>query len=378
MARDDARTIRVMLQDRLQELLGRILPGGTVNGGMYVVRNPTRDDRSAGSFVIWMHGAAKGGFKDYAGGEADKGDVIDLIAYVHRRPKSDRKFALGWARDFLGLRTMDPKVRQAAADAARAKALQSEKADREDALRKRLHAASMFERAVPILGTPAERYFERREIPLQMIPNVETDMRFAARLEWWRGAEWDTRDDGRRVKVKPGPHFPAVVSAVRKANGDIIAVHCTFLDTDCGAKAPVENAKLMYGAVAGGVVRLTRGPSNQMPEEAALSGRRDPLVIAEGIETALSIGLAAPEARVWAATSISNFANVPVWHACVASVIVAADNVRSDISAQGRVQFEEQMERAIDALSAHDVPVTVMQAHGGANDFNDLLRGDDD
>ncbi len=375
MARDDIRTIRMMLQDRLAELLGRLVPGGNTSGGMYVVKNPTRDDRKAGSFLIWMHGDAKGGFKDYANG--DKGDVIDLIAYAHKRP-DDRKFAISWARDFLGLKTMDPKVRAAAEAAAKAKALQSAAQDKQDALAKRLRAVAMFERALPIEGSPAENYFAARHIPLHLIPNRENDQRFAQRLEWWRGAEWESYGDGgcqRRRKVKPGPSFPAIVSAVRKANGDIIAVHCVFLNADCTGKAPVENPKLMFGAVAGGVIRLTRGPSNQTPEEAALSGRRDPLVIAEGWESAASVAIVAPEARVWAATSISNFANVPVWSACVGSVIVAADNVREDVSPAGRVQFEEAMERAVDALSAHDVPVTVMQSHGGANDFNDLIQG---
>lgn len=366
--RDDARTIRTMLQDRLAELLGRILPGGMTRGGMYVVRNPTRDDRTPGSFVIWMHGPAKGGFKDYAGGDTDKGDVIDLIAYVHRR---DRKFALAWARDFLGLRTMDAKERQAAAIAARAKAQQAERAEKEDRLRKRIRAFEMWNAAQPILGTPAERYFEARGVPLRLIPHLEDDMRFAPLLEWWRGAEWSD-DGGRRRKLRPGPRFPAIVSAVRKGNGDIIAVHCTFLAESCEAKAPVENAKLMFGSVAGGVVRLTRGPSNQTPEEAALSGRRDPLVTSEGIETGLSVAIVAPEARVWAATSLSNIANVPVWHACISSVVVAADNPDLSKGAQARVQFEEQMDRALEALRAHDVPVTPMQPHEGG-DFNDLI-----
>ncbi|WP_398473084.1 toprim domain-containing protein [Tardiphaga sp.] len=371
--RDDSREIRAMLQDRLGEVLGRLLPGGRVDGGLYKAKNPTRDDRNAGSFVVWMHGVAKGGFKDYAGGEADKGDIIDLINYVHRRPKSDRKFAFQWARDFLGLAAMDPRAREAAAAAAKAKALQQERSDKANELAKQLRAVNMFEKAQPIIGSPAERYFEAREIPLSMIANLSGDLRFVPSLEWWRGAEWDMRDQ-KRVKVRPGPTYPAIISAVRKADGSICAVHCTFLDHGCGAKAPVEDPKLMFGAVAGGVIRLTNGPSGQSPEEAAVSGRRDILVISEGIETGLSVAIVAPEARCWAATSVSNFANVPVWHACVLSVVIAADNPSEGKRPEARAQFFEQMERAVEALSQHGIPVTEMTAHGGANDFNDLIR----
>lgn len=375
MAKDDARTIRALLQDRLQELLGKLLPGGHIKSGLYVVKNPTRADNKPGSFVIWMNGAAKGGFKDYAGSDADKGDVIDLIKYVHRRPKSDNKFALDWARDFLGLATMDPRARKAAEEAARAKALQAAKKDSDAALAKKIRIAKMFNTAQPIEDTIALRYFEARECPLQLVPYREDDLRFSPSLEWWRGAEWEDLGEGRRRKVRPGPMYPAVVAAVRNYLDDIIAVHCTFLREDGSGKAPVEDPKLMYGPVAGGVIRLTRGPQNLTPAQASLAGRRDILAISEGIETGLSVAIGAPEARVWAATSISNIANVPVWHACVSSVVIAADNVNPNASAQGRVQFREQMDRAIEALSAHDVPLVVMQPHAGG-DFNDLIRGD--
>ena len=58
-------------------------------------------------------------------------------------------------------------------------------------------------------------------------------------------------------------------------------------------KADVEPAKAMLGASAGGAVRLFGGPG--------------PLVVAEGIETALSLssGLLRATAQVWAALSTS-------------------------------------------------------------------------
>ena len=375
MAKDDARAIRAMLQDRLSELLGVLLPGGRVDGGLYVVRNPTRDDKKPGSFVIWMHGNAKGGFKDYAGSDADKGDVIQLISYVHRRPKSDNKFALEWARDWLGLKTMDPKVRDAAKAAASAKAKQSEQLDKEDALRKRMRALEMFKQGKPLIGSIAERYFEAREIPLQLVTNREDEMRFLPSLEYWRGAEWEQdAKTQRRRKLAPGPSFPAIISAVKNAQGVLIAVHCVFLQADGAAKAPVENAKLMYGGVAGGVIRLTKGGHNQTIEEAALSGARDTLIISEGWETGLSVAIAVPEARVWAATSLSNIANAPVWLSCVKDFVIAADNPNENASPAGRVQAHEQLERAFETLSAHGIAGAIMTSHYG-NDFNDLMQG---
>ena len=74
---------------------------------------------------------------------------------------------------------------------------------------------------------------------------------------------------------------------------DRLAVHRTYLRADGRGKADATPDKAMLGAVAGGAVRLAGGPG--------------PLVVAEGIETALSLasGLLRGPATVWAALSTS-------------------------------------------------------------------------
>jgi len=66
---------------------------------------------------------------------------------------------------------------------------------------------------------------------------------------------------------------PALVSYIRGADG--FAVHRTYINTDGSGKADVTPAKAMLGPALGGAVRVSDGP-----------GR---LVVAEGIETALSL-----------------------------------------------------------------------------------------
>jgi hypothetical protein len=75
--------------------------------------------------------------------------------------------------------------------------------------------------------------------------------------------------------------------------GEAFAVHRTYLRNDGSGKANVEPPKAMLGRVGGGAVRLTQGE------------RR--LVVAEGIETALSLasGLFRKPATIWAALSTS-------------------------------------------------------------------------
>lgn len=85
--------------------------------------------------------------------------------------------------------------------------------------------------------------------------------------------------------------LPALIARVDGADG--FAVHRTYLRQDGKGKAVVEPKKVMLGAVKGGAVRLT--------------GARGPLVVAEGIETALSLasGILRGPAIIWAALSTS-------------------------------------------------------------------------
>ncbi|MDZ7822625.1 MAG: hypothetical protein U5K75_00300 [Ahrensia sp.] len=87
----------------------------------------------------------------------------------------------------------------------------------------------------------------------------------------------------------------------------------TFLDPIEHKKAAVENPKLIRGEVTGSVIEISMGPSN-VPFWRAQSQTdvKDAVIVCEGIETGLSLAIAAPEARVWAGGSITNLANVPV------------------------------------------------------------------
>lgn len=145
-------------------------------------------------------------------------------------------------------------------------------ADRLAEARKRnAQARTLWAEALPICGTAAETYLRGRGIGCDLPPVL----RFHP--EAWHGAT------ARRL--------PALVALVQ--GGDGFAVHRTYLRPDGSGKAEVAPAKAMLGAVAGGAVRLIQEPAR--------------LVVAEGIETALSLacGLLDGPATIWAALSTS-------------------------------------------------------------------------
>ena len=63
-----------------KSLLQEWLPGGRFEGHEYVALNPTRNDRSPGSFKI---NCQTGKWSDFADPNAKGGDLISLFAYIN-------------------------------------------------------------------------------------------------------------------------------------------------------------------------------------------------------------------------------------------------------------------------------------------------------
>jgi hypothetical protein len=155
--------------------------------------------------------------------------------------------------------------------------IERRKADERAERRRKIDQARLcWSDAGPISGTLAERYLRARGITCQLPPTL----RFHPHC--WHGPT--------ATKVTA---LVAAVGVGRKITG----VHRTYL-AEPGAKAFGKESKLMLGRCAGGAVRLSGGPG--------------PLVVAEGIETGLSLlsGLQDASPRVWAALSTSGMAGL--------------------------------------------------------------------
>ena len=141
-----------------------------------------------------------------------------------------------------------------------------------EAKKRAQQAERCWQEAQPIAGSNAERYLRQRGITAAL----PDSLRFHPNC--WHGPT--------------GKRQPALVG---KIEGVVdCAVHRTYLRLDGTSKADLDGGnKLMLGAVAGGAVRLTEA--------------KGPLVVAEGIETGLSLasGLLDRPATIWAALSTS-------------------------------------------------------------------------
>ena len=352
--------VKAELQSRLPGLLRDLgVRERPDRQGLIHPLNPNRKDRRPGSFVIWTQGAGAGAWKDYACD--DKGDVFDLIQYLARPRPAEKIDVYWWALDWLGwdrghVRTL---AEDAAARQRREREIRAEEA-RAQAMEK-ARSAELFKLWLglpPIAGTPAERYLkEARGLPIERLAHQPGALRWAEAVEF---------ADPETGEVHEWRH--CMVSAVTRGKA-VTGLHRTFLTPDGAGKAQRRKAKTMIGSVAGGAIRISPGPSGLSPTMAEKKGRTDPLIVTEGIEDALTLAIARPDCRVWAAGSLSLMGLLD-WPGCASAVVLAADNDWDKPEAVAAFERVEAHWRA----QANGRPVAVIRAALG-KDFNDMARG---
>lgn len=260
------RELSMMLAANAEAVCRRYLSSGRRSGGYWIVG----DVRNAPGRSLWVrligpvHGpGAAGRWADEATGE--HGDLVDLIRV---NQKLDRSRALiDEIRQFLAL-----GHHEHASSRKSAWETSSE------------HAAWLWRRAHPVEGTPAERYLRARGITMPVPPSA-----IRCLPECGYRLDPDDRPDTRRA-------WPALIAAVRDADGELIGVHRTWLDPDGLDKAPISSPRRALGRLRGGGVHV---------------GRPGPLIaIGEGIETVLSLREIMPNLPVVAALSATQLAGL--------------------------------------------------------------------
>ncbi|HBI20890.1 MAG TPA: hypothetical protein DDY79_16585, partial [Brevundimonas sp.] len=225
------REISALLASQIQSLCASLGLRGHVIQGALVPRNPTRNDKNPGSFVINLSGQRQGKWDEYATGEF--GDALDLVAYIHfgRVDRVSQREALIWAKRFLGIgdhRHMDPAHAKKLRQAKEAMEIATERAEgmalaNRDKDRRRCQA--MFLGAQPLEpGTPGWRYLtEARGIALDQLARIP----------------WAVRSHPGMRHVETDRTVPCLISAMLFEDGSFGAVHRIFLEPDGSSKLRV-------------------------------------------------------------------------------------------------------------------------------------------
>lgn len=256
-----------------------------------------------------------GCWKDHSTSEAGA-DLISLYAAIYSLSQSEAKRELeGKSHSrVLGI----PKT---------------PKAPKDDSARKLLYAAKIWYSSSSAQGTLVEVYLKSRNIKM---PPPE-DMRFNPSLYHFLSKE----------------SLPAMISAVRHGvSGNLMGIHRTWLKRDGSGKAKVTRNKMMLGPVGGGAVQLSAAASK--------------MIIAEGIETALSV-MQVTGISTWAALSTSGIKGL-VLPPVVQKITIACDN---DSNNAGRDAAEYAADKW--TKEGREVCLAIPPLN---QDFNDLLDKD--
>ena len=306
----NAHDISKALVDRVHVIVPILLPKGKKAGSYWQAGDI--HGAPGTSLYIKMNGEGIGNWIDAATGQ--RGDLLDLIAAQRALSIKD---AIPIAAEMI--RENDP-----------ASSLQGKTPQRNNTKA----AIALWHRAQPIKETYSKhglKYLASRGLT---IDNNIDDLRFL-------------RDTWLRVNEQKLV-LPAIIACVRNGSGDIIAVHRTFLDPEKPIKASIDKPKRALGGLTGG---------------ACWFRKKDPsLIIAEGLETALSLGMAFPTVSLASGLTAHHLSvmEIPSFYR---RVMIAADNDTPGKNAA------KTLKENIHDEGRHIVIVTPRGA-----DFNDDLR----
>lgn len=344
----DVKDIVHLLTGHAETICRKILPGG-VKAGPHWQCGSLAGEKGQ-SLKVMLRGRQPGNWRDFSAGEG--GDILDLIARALYA--GDKRMALTWAKDFLGLDKADPDELRAAQQRIEVERKRAAEADQRDAEKKRSYCWQVWgvEGVKDLAGTPVEAYLAGRGIDLAACPSTGS-------LRWHRDL----------------PHGPsrqrlnAMVAAVVTPEGKFSGIHRTYLELRGGRwlKAFPQNqrlAKMGLGRWGGGYVSISKGASGKSLAEAP---EGDHAILTEGIEDALCLAIEVPEARVLACLSLGNIGKIRL-PPQIGRVTIFGDNDEGDGE-------RAQLARAAQEQADRHKDVRIARPPAGFKDANDYLRG---
>ena len=306
-----------LLNDRIADLAVTLL--GTPNRELSSAQQLRFGTK--GSVAVEIAGKEAGRWYDHEAGTGGAG--LELIRH---HVGLDEKLAWDWARHWLGEPVIPSSWTAKLVSISASGSAQSVKpTDWERAAK----LAEIVRQSESLNGTPVLTYLRGRGITA-------------------------TPPDCIRFRQNAYGRYGAMVALATDAAGDVLAIQQVYLTAE-GKKAPLDPVKRTNKAVDGWAERsAVRLPGCE------------PLVLCEGVETALSIWQATRQ-EVWACLGISNITHAPVPEN--ATVIIARDN---DVPGS---KAEAMIVRAATALAMRGLRVMIATPPEGA-DFNDVLLRD--
>lgn len=292
-----------------------------------------------GSLSITTKGEREGWWNDFSEGKGGR----SMLSFIQHHAGLNKQEALDYGAKRVGIypTSHDKKLSLSAVD----KAIKAEKQPNKNlALEKKQieFVTKLTRESQPMTGTLVERYLkEQRAIDIKNHPG---DIRF---------------HPGIYSKLN-GKTLPAMLVIARDHQGNIKAVQATYLDPDTATK--IDKSQIVVQKQTFGV---TKGSSVTIPGE-----KNSPTLLAEGIETGLSLKLAVPNATIKITLSKSNFKNIDV-RSLSEKTVFCLDHDGKDVRADKTIFESAKRLNDANIQVAFMIPESINQQK---QDYNDVLK----
>ncbi len=321
--REKAKITADALADDALAVCQKLLPNGFRDRNIYFAGDiyGSKGD----SLKVTLNGIHAGKWKDWAN-EHHHGDLLQLIK-LQQNCNTPR--AIEYAKNLASIPEPSPDL------AAKRKKKKQEDEAKQQAYNElnKQKAFAIFNNAKPINNSLAERYLLSRGISKQII-------RECANLRY----EWSCENyQGNGIMH----YYPALVARVCDGEGKFLGIQRTFLTQEGKKRSDLIESKKALARTQGGAVYF--------PAEIS-----DKLILAEGIETALSLKMAFPLTSVAASLSANMMLDYQL-PAKYAKLIIARDEGEAGENFALALQSR---------LIGHGIPATIIKPANG-DDFND-------
>jgi hypothetical protein len=295
----------------------------------------------------------------------EKGDILELVAYIEGGGSPNRSLAVEWAKRFLGIsneviseaeRQKREKARQERLAVAKAAMEKSEKQRLAQLVKDRASAKRIWLAAKPLSeGDPVWQYLARRGIDLRLFEHLPNSIRVYESHEH------------RATETGEISNWPCMVCGMWRDDGSFGAIHRTWINLDnpkSKYKIAASDAKKMWPSPMGAFIPIARGFTGVDRRKAA--DKIDIVYVTEGVEDALALALLRPDARIDVAGSLGLFAHYPVPR-CAKELRVACDNFDN-------VKAKTLLEKTVFSLGQRfSIPVRKNYAPEPFKDWNEIL-----
>jgi hypothetical protein len=341
------RADRVRSQTRLSTVIGgdvKLRPVGKEWEGLC----PFHSDKRVGAFMV---NDAKGIFKCFSCGAGG-----DVFKYLELRKEMSFMQALRALEADAGIDFRNAKAKAEYDRHAERRAM----ADADDLEKRRRKAEGLWHFASKLEGSPAQLYLEGRGIDFLAIG------RFPGAIRYKHDC-WNSELHRPMPAMVTAMLSLAPIAGARRPTHHL-ATHRTYLEFVRGRwiKARVEKPKMVLGSFAGAHIPISKGAGPRGTLADVPAGTVP--FVSEGIEDALTIAMAWPDARVLAAATLGNIGAMQLPTAVSELVIVGQHDKpgsAADASLEKQIALHQEAGRKVRCIWPDPL----------FKDFNDQLRG---